>query len=38
LEKNDLVGGEYLLDKDGVREQLLGASALELEQRRRKEE
>ncbi|KAJ9593965.1 hypothetical protein L9F63_014606 [Diploptera punctata] len=38
LEKKILVGGENLLEKAEVQEQLLEASARELEQRRRKEE
>lgn len=38
LEKKILVGGENLLEKAEVQEQLLEASARELEERRRKEE
>lgn len=38
LEKKILVGGENLLEKAELQEQLLEASARELEQRRRKEE
>ncbi|XP_067000347.1 kinesin-like protein KIF3A [Anabrus simplex] len=38
LEKKILVGGENLLEKAELQEQLLEASAKELEQRRRKEE
>jgi kinesin family protein 3/17 len=38
LEKKILIGGENLLEKAEVQEQLLEASARELEERRRKEE